>query len=288
MPHPDTDVLAEFHAGLISGRRGARIEGHLAGCERCAALSDQLAGVSALLAAVPAPKMPQSVAHRLDTVLAAEAAKNNYPERARGDSPREGGSGERRGGNRGFRLVALRVLAPAAAVLVLAAAGFGLSRLASGPSSRGTSSAAGSAPAASSAPAAASSAHVQAPVRAGGAAPAQEPSARPEFMSPHRFTVVISGIDYQRGTLRRQLEAELRAPTSAGPPRPPSGQLMDCVRLVTGDANPVYVESARFEGRPATIIVVPKSSGAMAWVVGAGCSAANKDLLDTTTLPPGI
>ena len=34
MTHLDTDVLAEFRAGLITGRRGARITAHLAGCAR--------------------------------------------------------------------------------------------------------------------------------------------------------------------------------------------------------------------------------------------------------------
>ena len=46
MTHLDTDVLAEFRAGLITGRRGTRIAAHLAGCERCTALDEQLAGVS--------------------------------------------------------------------------------------------------------------------------------------------------------------------------------------------------------------------------------------------------
>ena len=72
MTHLDTDVLAEFRAGLITGRRGARITAHLGGCERCTALDEQLAGVRSLLASVPAPAMPDSVAQRLDTVLAAE------------------------------------------------------------------------------------------------------------------------------------------------------------------------------------------------------------------------
>ena len=65
MTHLDTDVLAEFRAGLITGRRGARIGAHLAGCDRCTALDEQLAGVSSLLASVPAPAMPDSVARRL-------------------------------------------------------------------------------------------------------------------------------------------------------------------------------------------------------------------------------
>ena len=32
MTHPDPEVLAEFRAGLITGRRGARISAHLAAC----------------------------------------------------------------------------------------------------------------------------------------------------------------------------------------------------------------------------------------------------------------
>ena len=44
MTHLDTDVLAEFHAGLITGRRGAKIAAHLAGCDRCTALDDSSPG----------------------------------------------------------------------------------------------------------------------------------------------------------------------------------------------------------------------------------------------------
>ena len=58
MTHPDTDLLAEFGAWLIAGRRGRRIGAHVAGCDRCAALGDRLAGVSALLAGVPPPVLP--------------------------------------------------------------------------------------------------------------------------------------------------------------------------------------------------------------------------------------
>ena len=144
MTHPDTDVLAEFRAGLITGRRGARITAHLGGCERCIALDQQLAGVSSLLASVPAPALPDGVAQRLDTVLAAEVAQRNaagrtaargeaapadQAERAGGDGTRESPAPRRPGGNRGFRLLALRVLAPAAAVVVLAAGGYGLTRI---------------------------------------------------------------------------------------------------------------------------------------------------------------
>src|SRR5215469_2220579 len=82
MTHPDSEVLAEFRAGLIAGRSGARISAHLAGCDRCTGVCDQLAEISTLLAAVPAAAMPDAVAQRLESVLAAEAGQRISSERA--------------------------------------------------------------------------------------------------------------------------------------------------------------------------------------------------------------
>ena len=147
MTHLDTDVLAEFRAGLITGRRGVKIAAHLASCDRCTALDDQLAGVSALLASVPAPPMPDSVAQRLEVVLAAEVTRKNYPERAQVDRLGKSGTHDRPAAKRGFRLATWRVLVPvgATAVVLLAAGGYGLSLLAGGPGSPSISPAAGSA-----------------------------------------------------------------------------------------------------------------------------------------------
>src|SRR5204863_180546 len=60
---------------------------------------------------------------------AREAVPGDRAERADGDGARESPAPRRPGGNRGFRLLALRVLAPVAAVVVLAAGGYGLSRI---------------------------------------------------------------------------------------------------------------------------------------------------------------
>ncbi|MGH3231145.1 MAG: hypothetical protein ACRDN1_20320, partial [Trebonia sp.] len=132
--HPESDVLAEFRAGLVTGRRRASIASHLAACDRCAGVSDQLGEISVLLAAVPPPAMPADVARRLDLVLAAEAAKRHSSERAVDDSPghRVSSPGPRRRWD--FRLVSQRILLPVAAVVVLAAGGFGLSRVVGGSS----------------------------------------------------------------------------------------------------------------------------------------------------------
>jgi hypothetical protein len=281
MTHLDTDVLAEFRAGLITGRRGVKIAAHLAGCDRCTALDDQLAGVSALLASVPAPPMPDSVAQRLDTVLAAEVSgKNNYAERAQVDRPGESAAHDRQAARHGFRLATWRVLVPAdAAMVLLAGGGYGLSRIIGGPGSPPSfSSAAGSAASASATEVPSSSAAAAAPFNGASARRAMSPTYP-------TFRVGTSGTDFvsAKPQLTHQLEAELHAPE--GTTHAATAQMRACVQNVTGNASPSRVYSARYEGRPATIIIARESKGDMAWVVGPGCSASSRDVLATITLP---
>ena len=281
MTHPDSGVLAEFSAGLITGRHGAQISAHLAACERCTGLCDELAELPALLAAVPAPVMPETVIQRLESVLAAETANRDSPERA-GDHVAPGrvaGPPPRRHWD--FRLVALRVLAPAAAVLVLAAGGYGLSRIAGGSTNS----------VASSSSASSSSAEAQAvPGAAGQALPSSAPTNRsegsPAIEAPFNSGVVISGPDYRRATLVPQLERELRlhprAPVGARQLTPAS--LRGCVLRVTHDPL-LLVEKARFQGQPAIVIVAATGRHDTAWVTTSACSATSDHVLATTTFP---
>jgi hypothetical protein len=304
MSHPDSGVLAEFRAGLIDGRRGARISAHLVSCEDCSDLCDKLAEVSVLLAAAPVPVMPDRVALRLDRVLAAEAAQRDNSERAGGHSSpgrvagslatgsratgtgagsRAAGTGAgcRAAGSRAagtgaggpgrhwiFRPVALRVLAPAAAAVLLAAGGYGLAQIgASSP----TASTAASAPSA-------------APSVVHGAASASRAEARPQIEAPAAFQVVISRTDYRRATLRQQLEQQLRL-HPRGAAAPPL--VKACVQEVISGISPgtlQLVESAYFQGQPATVIVAVSGHQQVAWVAGGGCSATEKDLLAMTAL----
>ncbi len=282
MAHLDPDVLAEFRAGLITGRRGARISAHLGTCDRCAALGAELAQVSALLAAVPGPAMPDSVAQRLDTVLAAEVANRDYAERTDGDSPRKPASPERPGGSRGFRWMALRVLAPAAVVVLLAAGGYELTHL-GGSSTRSTAASAGQAAASTEGGAA------KAPSRTGLAAPVSStaPTARAQRMSPAAFPVVVSPTVFQPATFKQQVEAALAAKSASKTQTSPAA-LRACVQAVARGVQPVMVESARYQSQPATLIVVPAARDDMAWMVGPRCSAADHDVLDRATVPAGI
>jgi hypothetical protein len=276
MTHLDTDVLAEFRAGLITGRRGARIAAHLAGCDRCTARDDQLAGVSVLLASVPAPAMPDRVAQRLDAVLAAEVTRRDNPERAHRDGAGKSAAPIRPAGHR-FPPWTWRVLVPAGAAVVLAAGGFGLSQINHGPGGQSTASSAGTAQATSGAKSAAG--------RAGPAAAAPlspVPSARSQLRSPHQAVTVSPT------TLRQHVQAELRLPPASRPEKAANSQVLGCVHLLAGTAPVELIQSARFNGQPATIIVARTGRNYTAWVAGPGCSATSRDVLDTITVPPGI
>jgi hypothetical protein len=282
MTHLDTDVLAEFRAGLITGRRGAKIAAHLAGCDHCAALDGNLAGVSALLASVPAASMPDSVARRLDTVLAAEVASRNNPERAGVERPGQAASHDRRPARRGFRLAAWRVLAPAgAAVVVLAGGGYGLSLIVGGSGSPQMSSAAAGS-VASGTPSAAAGAERA----AGQANPPEAGSLTPGPSAHSQLRPQVAAVS--PATLRENVKAELQRPLATRPTKASSSQVRGCVYRLTAGAAPELVENVQFNGQPATIIVARTGPGYTAWVEGAGCSASRSDLLDSITLPSGI
>jgi hypothetical protein len=285
MTHLDTDVLAEFRAGLITGRRGTRIAVHLAGCDRCTALDDRLAGVSALLASVPAPAMPDRVAQRLDTVLAAEVARRDYPERTQGDSSRESGTRDRPAASRGFRLP-LRVLAPVA-VVVLAAGGYGVSRMIS-PGNPPAISSAGSAAAPPSSAASTSAASAGSAAKSAGGA--LVPAAGPRRVSAATLRVAISPTNFSSSpaTLKRQVETDLGVPLASRTTQPASSLVRGCVQRVAGGHDLVRVESAHFEGRPATLIVARTGQHDTAWIAGPDCSATNPHVLAMTSVPSGI
>jgi hypothetical protein len=301
MTHLDTDVLAEFRAGLITGRRGTRIVAHLADCERCTVLDEQLAGVHSLLASVPAPAMPDSVARRLDTVLAAEVAQRdtaqreavlqNRAERADGDGARESAAPRRPGGhrgNRGFRLLALRVLAPAAAVVVLAAGGYGLSRINLGSSTGSSASTSAGSAERAAAPTAAASAKSGGSVNAPNAGPTKGAVSRPQGITAAGITVVTGHANLTHDGLAQQVRAQLAVPSSARATRAATSAERGCVLGLIGHHQLKLVESVRFEGSPATLVVARIGTRDMAWVAAPDCSATHRHVLDTTSLPSGI
>jgi hypothetical protein len=183
--------------------------------------------------------------------------------------------------------VALRVLAPAAAVVVLAAGGYGLSRINLGSSSESAaSSSAGRAE--GTAPTAAASVKSGGHVNARAAAPSNGAVPRSQGLTPANFSLVTGQRNLTRANLVQQVRAELLVPPSARTTRTPPGRLRGCVAKLADGRALELVESIRFEGRPATLVVARTGAADTAWIAGPECSGTNSHLLATTTLPSGI
>jgi hypothetical protein len=282
--HVDANVLAELSAGLISGRRATRIHAHLVGCQRCASVSAGLSGVRVLLASVPPSPMPEAVTARLGAAIAAEAAARSAaaaaPEQlTRGHTPQPAGTAgdgpPRRRWPGWTSPAAARAFATAAAVCLVAAGGYSAVQLTS-PGSSGPSVSAG--PATRTRIGTAAGPYHVGASRGGGQVPAQP-----------AFSVVISGIDYNRSTLSAQIESELSKLSRVGPDtqagkairRTPTAQQDACALEVTSGVTPTLVDAARYQGHPATIIALTQKGNpyAQAWVVGPKCSGTQSDQL---------
>jgi hypothetical protein len=292
--HIDADGIAEYRAGSITGRREQQIAAHLAMCAQCASVSDRLAEVSLLLAAAPLPAVPDAVAARLQAAFDAESPLSS--EQSPLSSEQSPLSSEQtvvtpaRSRFRLPRLSPLRLLAPVAALAVLAAGAFGLSHLDGSPAS-GPAVAAGSA--AESGSSAASGAE-----RA--AAPEMSPPLEGSFATGHAdegqaigpdaqppLIAASSTVDFQADTLGKQMNAlfqdraQLRT-TQA------TASLKSCVRTVAGSKRVDLVVSAQYAGAPATVVFVSDGSGYQAIVAGTHCSATERDILATAVVQSGI
>ena len=181
-------------------------------------------------------------------------------------------AGHRRSGG-GLMASALRPLAAAASVCLLAGGGYLLlhSLTRTSPSH---STAAGS--------------------KTGAAVSPRRPMYAPQASgaATEAVLVVHSGTAYQHGQLQAQAAAvasenaaRVQPPGKAGDtPVQPSGissSLAGCLQRVTGSQRGRIVDMATYQGRQAMVIIAPASGGAggHVWVVGPGCSAAAADLI---------
>ena len=305
--HVDAESLALCAEGLLSRRRSERIRSHVASCPDCAATQARLTEVPALLAQVPQPSVPPEIAARLEAALSAEAARRAAPDpgmapdggtapdgaapaphqgivpRPRAGHPRAGHPRTARPRLPRLRLpVAARVLAAAGVLVVAGGVGYVVTQT----SSPSSSSSAGSNAAAEP---------------SGAAAPGRHTS--PEAITPAagqggsvQFTVRRSGTRYRRDAFAAQAAALLNQP-SAGLLRPgkvsglsrqhQTSALIGCVSTVAGAGHVKLVDQARYQGRPATIIVVaqPSSAPATVFVAGPQCSRGHSDILAREPLP---
>jgi len=318
--HATLDELASLGADNLRPRKAEKVNRHVATCARCTEVSDRLSSVPALLSSVPFPPMSASLSARLDSALAAEAAQRVAAEPAteagRRDLPVRTGRRRpaprldlHRAGRPAWTLSvpATRVLATAAAIVVVAVGGYEIASHTVGTAIS---------PSASAGASAAQPTPFSSQVSFGGSVTYQQNG------STAAIQMGSSSTNFQPATLADQAQAAVTAaqgdgvhshvlknsnlatPTSsfaissnkaasstlAGPgTMAPGSPLAGCMnRLIAPGQVVLLVERAKFEGKPATILVtVPAAlSGstppreAEIWALGSACSATNPHVLD--------
>ena len=241
--HLDYDALADLAEGILDEDAATSAQAHLSDCAQCRDRAAEVAEVTRVLAEAPVPPMPAHLIERLDAAIAAEAAAH-VP------------------GHRYARR--FQFLAAAAAVVVVVGGGGVVARtvLDSGGADR----------------AAVSQRPVEEPSRPGahGARP------RPQAARSAPYTAIHSGRRYTSSGLESQVAAALSTSPSAGQHVLNDVPGLDgCVQRVGGGKLPLLVDTATYDGGPATIIVLPGADSRQAdvWVVGPRCSATDADVI---------
>lgn len=286
--HSTPDELARLDAGALRPRKAARIEAHVAVCVQCAQLRHQVDEVPAILASAPYPQLPQAYAVKIEAAIKVEAnqrlAAAPATESGRGALPAR----RRQVGQVGWHLPGLSVratrLAAAAGALVLIGTG-----------SYALSTGLTSVTARPSAPSAAGTDHVQ------------QLSLGPDVQygppgATHTIREVRSKADFAGARLRAEATAAVHAAQargasasrlSANAPRaaapvtggasglPTTARLEGCLDRVVPGQTVLMLDLAKYQGKPADIIVAAPSpaSAAQVWVVGVACSATSSDVL---------
>jgi hypothetical protein len=244
--HLDYDVLADLVEGLLDGDHAASASAHLDDCAECRARSAEIADVSRILADIPVPPMPADLAARIDEAIRAESM-----ETAQLNSVTSLEHRRVRRHLRIFSVAAATVIAVGGGALLGAgmlsgsgpedATGY---RANSGPPADNPSGRAGSGTADPGA----------------GAESAQQPQLKQQETYPS----VASGTRYRAQELADQIPVVVRR--AGGRMAALPAAVTGCVDRVRQGLKPVLVDSATYDGQPATVIVLPRG-GAMWRVV---------------------
>lgn len=243
---------------------------HLGACEKCrGAVADQLL-VRERLQALPDPgAMPGPVALAIDVALrdAAVGHTTSGPTivPGAGAGPAQFGPSPRRS-RPGLRPI---LLAAAAAVIVVGAGGALLARQAPSPLGAATS---------------------------GGVAERPLTARSESGAAPLPAHVLASGTGYTRanvvrlaGQLAQLAGAGATAAGSAGPPTGPlatAAGLAGCLQALGTTAQPLAVDLASYDGRPAAVLVLPLASGGReVWVVARDCRPGADGTMFYSRLP---
>jgi hypothetical protein len=107
----------------------------------------------------------------------------------------------------------------------------------------------------------------------------QDKAAAPRAAAGAAAAAISSGTNYTRANLAAQVDQQRGKASdqaaAAGPLATPKG-LAACLGALGATASPSFVDVAKFEGKPAAIIVLPAQDGGREiWVVSPTCSAGN-------------
>lgn len=318
--HASAETMARFRQGDLSRRRASQISAHLAECGRCSALGEDLAGVTTLLASAHPPPMPEHLAARIQTALAAESASRAgsaspagsasravAPPRTVAPAGRKTSGPERSRRPRlpriGSRIMLGGLAAAAAAVLVAG----GIYEIALRGSSASPGHGVAAAPAGGRAARSAGNGLMVPALPTFGPALQYTRAGRRSSITP-----IATGTDLTPATLTSQVSAEVTkygkgfektGPNAESPSRPgaassasvPSGlarfanipvpALRGCVNRIAVGELVLLVDVARYRGTPATVVVTEAAAAGpmQIWVVGTGCSASASDVLTHAT-----
>ena len=291
--HPTTDQLASLTVSGMRPRKTAGIQAHLARCEPCAQVSQQLNAIPAILASATYPAMPENLAARTGSAITREAqqrlAAMPATETGRRDLPARR---PRAATNVGWHLpgqsaAATRLAAAAAAVILAVAGSYRVAEIA------------GTSITPSSPQAGATSQQMSLGPDVTYGQPGSRHTIRAvnsdtNFVAAHLRTQAISAVHAAeaRGAIAAQPSASAAtrltgsvADTAPGSPVTAS-RLAGCIGLIAPRRTVLLIEIARYQGTPATLIVTAATGAneAEAWVAGSSCSAATKDILTQTAL----
>jgi len=290
--HPGADQLASLTVSGLRPRKTAGIQAHLARCEPCAQVSQQLNAIPAILASAMYPPMPQTLTVRTGSTISREAQKRlaamPATETGRRDLPARRPRAATSVGWHlpGLSAAATRLAAAGAAVILAVAGSYRVAEIAS---TRITPS---------SPQAGATSQQMSLGADVSYGQPGSRHTIRAvnsdtNFVAAHLRTQAIAAVHAAeaRGAIAApsasaatQLTGSA-ADTAAGSPATAS-RLAGCIGLIAPGRTVLLINIARYQGTPATLIVTAATrvNEAEAWVAGSSCSATTKDVLTQAAL----
>lgn len=307
--HASAEELALLAEGELRRRKAAKVSAHVAGCTQCTQVRAELIEVRTVLRAVPYPPLPAAVSvqiesalrievnHRIAETPATEAARGVLPARSR---RQRAGTVQRDWRLPGLSVPATRLVAAAGAVVLVGGGGYLVaSNLNSGvPAS---SSASGAAPSTNQPMTAGPNVTYGSP---GSQHTVHSVSSNMNFVPQDLRTQVLAA--YHEAQVKREAGNVSYGGTNAPAAGPVSAtasplhsnataaagggsvwaRLAGCMKTVADGRMVLLLDLARYEGKPAVIVVLGSTVTSQAEVIvtANGCSAASPDVLTRAPL----